>query len=165
MGYIGRALRGGPGQYWGRCRRRLLGSTESKRWESIAPAPDTGGCDTLVQRAGLLRAPGVARCIPVSTLGRGNGIYGVRKMDAGVMGAQVVGEQAPALALHFEVRPLCTSPLHVGVLQRLLCTKPLVGSKRQELLEEVQGFWGGVWRQEGVQRLPWPAGSRLSSPL
>ena len=55
--------------------------------------------------------------------------------------------------------------LHVGVLQRLLCTKALVRSKRQESLEEVQGFWGGVWRQEGVQRLLWPAGSRLSSPL
>lgn len=45
--------------------------------------------------------------------------------------------------------------LHVGVLQRLLSAKPLVRSKRQESLEEVQGFWGGVWRQEGVQRLPW----------
>lgn len=55
--------------------------------------------------------------------------------------------------------------LHVRVLKSLLCTKPFVRSKCQESLEEVQGFWGGVWRQEGVQRLPWPAGSRLSSPL
>ena len=67
--------------------------------------------------------------------------------------------------VHSEVHPLRVLPLHVGVLQRLLCTKARVRSKRQESLEEVQGFWGGVWRQEGVQRLLWPAGSRLSSPL
>lgn len=66
----------------------------------------------------------------------------------------------PLLSALFRV-----SPLHVGVLQCLLRAKPLIRSKRQESLEEVQGFWGGVWRQEGVQRLPWPAGSRLSSPL
>lgn len=91
-----------------------------------------------------------------------------KKMDAGATGTQVAGEQTTRTsdpAVHPEVRPLLVLPLHVGVLQCLLSTKPLVRSKCQESLEEVQGFWGGVWRQEGVQRLPWPAGSRLSSPL
>lgn len=50
------------------------------------PAPGTGGCDTPVQRAGPLRAPGAARRIPASTRGPGNGICGARKTDAGVTG-------------------------------------------------------------------------------
>lgn len=64
--------------------RGFEGARGSGRCESAVPAPGTGGCDTLVQRAGLLRAPGAARRIPVSTRGRGNGIYGTRKMDPGV---------------------------------------------------------------------------------
>lgn len=83
---------------------------------------------------------------------------GFRRDETHLAGEQATGTPTP-------VRSLRVSPLHVGVLQRLLRAKPLIRSKRQESLEEVQGFWGGVWRQEGVQRLPWPAGSRLSSPF
>lgn len=54
---------------------------------------------------------------------------------------------------------LSSLPLHVGVLQSLGCTEPLVRGKHQESTEEVQGLWGRVGRQEGVQRVPWPAGT------
>lgn len=155
------------------CPGTILGSrvsVESRRWESRAPS-------TWYKR---LRYSGAESWSPSCTGSRTSdprvhsrsGQWNLRgqkkKMDAGATGTQVAGEQTTRTsdpAVHPEVRPLLVLPLHVGVLQCLLSTKPLVRSKCQESLEEVQGFWGGVWRQEGVQRLPWPAGSRLSSPL
>lgn len=60
------------------------------------PAPGTGGCDTLVQRAGLLRVPGASRRTPVSTRGRGNGICGARKKN----GCRSVGDTSGRRANH-----------------------------------------------------------------
>lgn len=68
----------------------------------------------------------------------------------------------------FEPTLTAASPLHIGVLERLGCTKPLVWGKHQESPEEIQSLWRSVWWQEGIQSLSWPAASSrhlLSRPF
>lgn len=147
-----------------------------------ARAPDRRGCDTRGLRAELLRAPGAAQPNPVSTHEPGSGTCGEpakrvwekrdsRCRQAGLSGLSdraQIRDPTPSPSQGGAGRDAALSPalpLHVGVLQCPGCAKPLLRGKYQESPEEIQGLRGCVWRQEGVQRLPWPAGARVLSPL
>lgn len=79
--------------------------------------------------------------------------------EAGLSASAQVGCPAPTRTCG-ALQPLRASPLHVGVLQRLGCAKPLVGGEHQESPEEVQGLRRCVRGQEARQRLTRPAGAR-----
>lgn len=140
-----------------------------------ATAPDRRGCDTRGLRAELLRALGAAQPNPGSTHGRGSGTCGEparpawQKRDSAVSPVQrrsatqhpaQQGRSWPAAPCPLHPARAPPLPLHVGVLQCLGCAETLVRGKYQEAPEEIQGLRGCVWRQEGVQRLPWPVGAR-----
>lgn len=133
-------------------------------------APDRRGGGTQGLTAELLRAPGAAQPHPGSARERGSGTCGEPASGCGqdgLSGRAQVRDPTPKTRrakqeLGQGTPPL---PLHVGVPQRLRCAKPLARGKYQESLEEIQGLRGGVWRQEGVQRLPWPVGACILFPF